>query len=57
MDGPYPGMRQWATDESDILQACQPDVGYILAASTHEAIVFLAEQSGADTLRGIGICA
>jgi hypothetical protein len=42
MDVPYPGVRQRAANEGDILQACDPDVGHILAAPAHEAIVFLA---------------
>jgi hypothetical protein len=42
VDGPDPRMGQRAADEGDILQACEPDIGHVLAASAHEAIVFLA---------------
>jgi hypothetical protein len=42
MDGPDAGMRQRAANESDVLQARQPDIGHVLAAPTHEAVVFLA---------------
>ena len=42
MDGPDPGMRQGAADEGDVLQARDPDIGHVLAAPAHEAIVFLA---------------
>ena len=57
MDGSYPGMRQRAADEGDILQAGEPDIGHVLAASAHEAIVFLARQPCADTLCGVGYLA
>jgi hypothetical protein len=50
----YSGVRQRAADEGNILQARQPDVGYVLAASAHETIVFLAKQPGSDTLSGAG---
>jgi hypothetical protein len=56
MDRPYPGMRQRAADEGDILQACKPDIGHILAASAHEAIVLFPKQPRTDTLSGAGRC-
>jgi hypothetical protein len=47
-------MRQRTADKGDILQTQEPDIGHILAASAHEAIVFLAKQPGSDTLSGAG---
>ena len=52
MDGLDAGMRQRAAHEGDVLQARQSDVGDELAAATQEAIVFLAQEPGADTLTG-----
>jgi hypothetical protein len=54
MDGPYPGMCQRTANEGDILQTCETDIGHVLAAPAHEAIVFLAKQPGSDALSGFG---
>ena len=54
MNGLDAGMRQRAANEGDILQAGQADVGHVLAAPAHEAVVFLARQPCADALAGAG---
>ncbi len=52
MNGLDARMRQRTANESDILQACQADVGDILAAPAQEAVVLLARHSCADALAG-----
>ena len=42
MDRFYPGVRQRAADEGDVLQTRDPDIGHVLAAPAHEAIIFLS---------------
>src|SRR5260370_12474586 len=54
VDGLYPGVRQRAADEGDILKTCEPDIGHVLAASAHEAIVFLARKPSPDPLSELG---
>jgi hypothetical protein len=54
VDGPYPRMCQRAANKGDVLQAGETDIGHVLAAPAHEAVVFLAKQPGSDALSGIG---
>ncbi|OIQ65135.1 hypothetical protein GALL_533100 [mine drainage metagenome] len=56
VDIPYPGMRQRAADKGNILQACDPDIGHVLAAPAHEAIVFLAKQTRTHPLPAASGC-
>jgi hypothetical protein len=52
MNRPDARMREWASNESDILQSGQPDVADILAATAHEPVVLLAEEARTDPLAG-----
>ena len=54
MHGLYTGVCQRAPHEGDVLQPCHADIGHVLAASTHEAIVFFAKVPGSDALSGVG---
>jgi hypothetical protein len=52
MDALDAGVRERTAHEGNVLQARQSDIGDILAAAAHKAVVFLAEQPGADALAG-----
>jgi hypothetical protein len=43
-------MRDGTAQESDIPHAGEADVGNVLATPTHQAVVFFARQTGADSL-------
>jgi len=50
MNGLYPGMRQRAANEGNILQARQSDIGNELATAAQKAVILLAEEPGANAL-------
>src|SRR5262249_42450308 len=48
------GVCEGAADEGNVLHSRQPNVGNELAATAHEAIVFLSGEAGSHTLGGHG---
>jgi hypothetical protein len=49
-------MRQRTAHEGNVLQSGEANVGHKLAAATHQPVVFLARQPGADALSGARTC-